>query len=91
MEVTGEEKRSGAEDEEEVALSNQGGGGDKSGDGPYSNDPARWGDRIDAQAGAYWVKMGPETRQNKSANLRASERIYKHQRRFFQKHISTAN
>ncbi len=91
VEVTGEEKRRGAEDEEEVEEEEMeeeghsiiGGGGDES--GPYSSDPGRWGSKIDRQARAYWAKMGPEACQNKSADLCASERIYKHQRRFFSK------
>lgn len=49
-----------------------------------STDPARWG-KIDESVRAYWARKGPESVQNKDANVKASERHYKHQKRLFSK------
>ncbi len=44
----------------------------------YATDPACWG-KIDENVRAYWARKGPESCQNKEANVKASERHYKHQ------------
>ncbi|KAK9957709.1 hypothetical protein ABG768_011932, partial [Culter alburnus] len=49
-----------------------------------STDPARWG-KIDESVRAYWARKGPESVQNKDANVKASERHYKYQKRLFSK------
>ncbi|CAM4641109.1 unnamed protein product [Leuciscus chuanchicus] len=48
----------------------------------YSSDPACW-DKIDEDMRACWIKMGPESRQNKDADVAASETQHKHQKRNF--------
>lgn len=51
---------------------------------PYSSDPACW-DKIDEEMRAYWIKMGPQNCQNIDADVAASERQDKHQKRYFSK------
>ncbi len=53
----------------------------------YATDPACWG-KIYENVRAYWARKGPEFCQNKEANVKASERHYKHQKRLFLKLIS---
>lgn len=50
----------------------------------YSLDPACW-EKIDEDMRAYWIKIGPESCQNKDADVAASERQHKHQKRYFSK------
>ena len=49
----------------------------------YNIDPARWG-KIDDRVQSYWAKKGPESCQNKEADIKASERVYagEHKRYF---------
>ncbi len=50
----------------------------------YATDPACSG-KIDENVRAYWARKGPESCQNNEANVKASERHYKHQKRLFSK------
>ncbi len=80
------EQRSGEEEEGEAHHEHQRGGDKSDGNGPYISDLRRWGNDFDRQqVRAYWAKMRPEPCQNKSADLSASECVYKQQRRFFSK------
>ncbi|KAK1903240.1 Acylphosphatase [Dissostichus eleginoides] len=56
-------------------------------DDPYSTDPGLWGNNMDEQVLLYWAKMGPELCQNREADLSASERQYKHQKRYFSRSL----
>nr|XP_054588531.1 zinc finger MYM-type protein 1-like [Nothobranchius furzeri] len=51
-------------------------------DEPYSTDPACWG-KCDASVRAYWAERGPQSCQHMDVNFKASERVYKQQKRFF--------
>lgn len=54
----------------------------------WSSDPACW-ETINEDMRKYWIKMGPETCQNKDADVAASERQHKHQKRYFSKTLFT--
>ena len=52
----------------------------------YNKDPARWG-KIDDRVQSYWAKKGPESCQNKEADIQASERPYGQHKRYFSKNL----
>uniref|UniRef100_A0A0K2T4V0 Uncharacterized protein n=1 Tax=Lepeophtheirus salmonis TaxID=72036 RepID=A0A0K2T4V0_LEPSM len=49
-----------------------------------SSDPAYW-ETIDEDMRKCFIKMGPETCQNKDGDVAATERQHKHQKRYFSK------
>uniref|UniRef100_A0A3B3QZT7 TTF-type domain-containing protein n=1 Tax=Paramormyrops kingsleyae TaxID=1676925 RepID=A0A3B3QZT7_9TELE len=51
-----------------------------------SPDPGCWGE-IDENARKYWITMGPDHCRNKDADVAASERQHKQQKRYFSKSL----